>query len=162
MATMSMLWLKYTAEQKDPFRRHDHWSSLQPATSLNARLTCRSKNVSPCARKRPVWDRAEAEKDSGLPITRTPASADQNVTISTPRKKPKEWLPYYSHTLKSWQRESKDWLIPNKEDFLENVHVLSCFVQLKNIILISCVFLIPNKNFKILPLMIREVSCHQN
>ena len=30
------------------------------------------------------------------------------------------------------------WL--EKEDFLENLHVLSCFVQLKSVLLISCVF----------------------
>ena len=30
-----------------------------------------------------------------------------------------------------------------KEDFLENLHILSCFVQLKSILLMSCVFCIP-------------------
>ena len=31
-----------------------------------------------------------------------------------------------------------------KEDFLENLQVLSCFIQLKNVLLISCVFWISN------------------
>ena len=33
-----------------------------------------------------------------------------------------------------------------KEDFLENLHVLSCFVQLESVLLISCVFWILFQN----------------
>ena len=47
-----------------------------------------------------------------------------------------------------------------KEDFLENANVLSCFIQLKSVLLISCVFWISAECNEVC-LITADTSCHQ-
>ena len=63
-------------------------------------------------------------------------------------------LSCVSYVLGGWRKKKK-------KDFLENLHVLSCFVQFKSILLISCVFWTFIIIIIINPLTVRVVGAPQ-
>ena len=82
--------------------------------------------------------------------------ATYNIKTEEKKKKKKNQLILRQLDVGGWRKEKGTrltiiqlvlcqldvggWWKLEKEDFLKNVHVLSCFIQLKSVLLISCVF----------------------